>query len=177
MELSGYCNKRAQVFSGEFLLAYFIFSIALITAIYLWNSISLDILESERLYDMEDVSVDMAEKLVNTHGLPYNWNSAGEILSIGLVNESRVLDSGKILRFVEIMNVSNSNYEDNKYLLGIGRYDFYVNVIDINGSSIFIGNQSISAGKIPVNETYKITTIRTAIFNNTIVRVKLTLWK
>ncbi len=176
MEPSGYCNKRAQIFSAEFLLAYFIFSLALITAFYLWNSINSDILASERIYEIEEISVDTAEKLVNTAGLPYNWNSAGEILSIGLANESRILDQGKILKFKEIMNSSNSNYEDNKYILGIGRYDFYLNITDINETGISIGNQSLSAGKIPINETYKITTIRTAILNNEIVRIKLTVW-
>lgn len=177
MELSKSSRKRAQVFSGEFLLAYFIFSLALVTTFYLWNNINSDILESERLYDMEEASVDITEKLVNTGGLPNDWNSAGQILSIGLANDSRILDHGKILKFIEIMNASTSNYEDNKYLLGIGKYDFYLSITDINGSIIRIENRSLSTGKIPINDTYKITAVRTAIFNNTIIRMRLTVWK
>lgn len=174
MELSGFRKKRAQVFSGEFLLAYFVFSLALITSIYLWNSINSDIVESEQLYDMEEIAVNSAEKLVNTRGLPDNWSSGEAILSIGLVNESRFLDQGKILKFVEIMN--DSNYEDNKYLIGAGKYDFYFAITDTNGSIIRIGDQNISTGRFPVNWT-GLTPVRNAIFNNTIVQVRLIVWK
>ena len=177
MEPSRFSKKRAQVFSGEFLIAYFIFSIALITTIYLWSNINSDMISSEHIYEMEETSVDTAEKLVNTGGLPDNWNSGDEILSIGLANESRILDRGKIVRFMEIMNASNSNYEDNKYLLGIGKYDFYINITDINDSGAGMGNLSLLAGKLPVNETNKITVIRTAILDDEIVRVRLTVWE
>ena len=178
MEPSSSSNKkrRAQAFSGEFLIAYFIFSLAFITAIYLWENINSDMVASGHIYEIEEIPVDTAEKLVNTRGLPDNWSSGGEIFSIGLVNDSRILDQGKILKFIEIMNSSNSNYEDNKYLIGIGKYDFYFNITDINGSGKVIGNQSLSAGKSPSNETNKITVVRTAILGDEIVRIRLTLW-
>lgn len=169
-------RKNAQVFSGEFLIAYFIFAIALVLVFYMWDTTTADIMQFEHLYKLEDISVDVAEKLIKTKGIPENWSS-DDVDSIGLVSGSRILDSEKVLKFLKMMNSSNSNYEDNKYLLGIGKYDFHFEITDIDGTVIKINNLTCETGKPPVNETYMLTVTRTAILNNEIVRTILTVWE
>ncbi len=169
-------RKTAQVFSGEFLIAYFIFAIALVLVFYMWDTTIAEIMQSEHLCDLEDTSVDVAEKLIKTRGIPENW-SLNDVDSIGLAGESRILDQEKVLKFLKMMNASNSNYENNKYLLGIGKYNFYFKITDIEGDTIKINNLTCETGKVPVNETQMLTITRTAILNDEIVRTILTVWE
>jgi len=175
MQQSRSSRKKGQAFSTEFLLAYLIFSLVLVLAFYLWNTTTADIIESKNRYEIEDKAVESAEKLLRTRGIPADW-SVGDVESIGLASESRILDSGKVLDFVILMNSSNSNYENNKWLLGIGKYDFYFNLTYINGSTMSINDTLCSAGRKAVNETSMITVRRTGLINNEIAIIILTLW-
>ncbi len=168
-------RRRGQGFSSEFLLAYLIFSLVLIFAFYLWNTTTAAIIESKNRYEIEERAVDSAEKLLRTRGIPADW-SLSDVESIGLVDESRILNPGKVLNFVILMNSSNQNYENNRWLLGIGKYDFYFNLTDINGTTVIINETLSSTGKKAVNETSMITVRRTGLLENEIVILRLTLW-
>jgi hypothetical protein len=86
--------------------------------------------------------------------------------------------------FMNLMNESKtndicsgeSNYNCSKSLLGVGKYDFYITIQDLNGTLISIDNITVIAGRYPVDETDKITIMRPSILNNSIVLLKLTLW-
>ena len=170
----GRLHRKAQAFSSEFLLAYFIFLMVLSIAFYMWDSTILDITQSEKIYGIEETCNDISEKLLRTQGNPKNWTSSN-VLSVGLADENRILNPDKILNFVSMMN--ESGYEDNAYLMGAGKYDFYFNLTNLAGNSIIINNKICVAGKIPTNDTEYIMTVRrTAILNNEIVRVRVTLF-
>ncbi|MBU4266644.1 MAG: hypothetical protein L6243_00930 [Candidatus Altiarchaeales archaeon] len=169
-------RKKGQAFSTEFLLAYLIFSLVLVFAFYLWNTTTADIIEAKNRYEIEDKAVELAEKLLRTRGIPADW-SLSDVESIGLADESRILNSGKVLNFVILMNSSNQNYENNSWLLGIGKYDFYFNLTYINGTTMSINDTLCSAGTKAVNETSMITVQRTGLLNNEIVTIKLTVWE
>ena len=138
-----------------------------------------------RFSDFEDSASDIAEKLVRTQGIPNNWNE-NNVASIGLADEPRVLNMGKISMFVDLMNESkpssnpkcagDSNYNCSKSLLGVGKYEFYITIENLDGTNISINNTPVKAGRYPVDETDKLTITRPSIVNNTIVQMKLTLW-
>ena len=176
MEQSRSSRKKGQAFSTEFLLAYLIFSLVLILAFYLWNTTTADIIESKNRYEIEDRAVDSAEKLLRTRGIPADW-SLSDVESIGLADESRILNPGKVLNFIILMNSSNSNYENNRWLLGIGKYDFYFNLTDINGTTMVINDTLCATGKKAVNETSMITVQRTGLLENEITTIKITVWE
>lgn len=171
-------KRRGQAFSSEFLLAYFVFMIVLSMALYAWTLSTKKIIENERLLDMESQAIDASEQLIRTPGYPLDWNKTS-VESIGLASESRVLDWTRVSYFIDLMTTStddlctisdSSNYECNRYLLGLGVYDFHFNLLYTNGTSI------ASTGKEPVNETHRIGVERTAILNNSIVNTVLTVW-
>lgn len=176
-------GKRAQVSSGELLMAYFIFFLVLTMAITIWSNTTEKIKGSERFYDLEETAVDLAEKLVRTGGVPSTWDKEN-VTVIGLANEPRVLDQGKVLEFLDMMNDSAynnpctgiSNYECNKPILGMGKYEFYFTLKDINGTTMEIENISCITGRAPIDEIEKLTVVRTAILEGGIVRVILTVW-
>ncbi len=178
-------NRRAQVFSGEFLLAYFIFMVVLILCVLLWYNTTRDLTEAESYRIMEERSVDAAEQLVKTSGIPGNWNTSN-IESVGLVNESRILSSEKIVGFVTLFDnsqydglcndISLSNYMCNRYLLGLGGYDFYYLITNLNGSNLTIGGVFPATGKAPQNQTRLLSVTRNALLDGEIVKTALTVW-
>lgn len=176
-------KKRGQLSSGEIIVAYFIFFLALTASITLWVDATNKINNRERLAEFQDAASDIAEKLVRTKGVPLNWTKE-DVAAIGLAREARILSPEKILYFVELMNDSTtssgcgaiSEYECNKHLMGLGKYDFYFQLEDLEGEIINIGGVNCIAGRVPVNEAEKITIIRSAILEENITRIKFTLW-
>lgn len=178
-------KNRAQIFSGEFLLAYFVFMTVLVIALLMWYNTIKNLNDSESALFLEEKSVNAAEQLIKTGGVPENW-SAYNVKSVGLVNESRILSPEKLARFVELMsdsrfdglcpNASISNYECKKYLLGLEMLDFYFNVSYGNGSFVWAQGSKAEAGRAPVNQTRLVTVERNALLGGEIVEVTLVVW-
>ena len=193
MSSNGLRNRKAQASSTELLIAYFIFFLALTMAVVLWTDTTETINNRERLTDFEELSSNIAEKIIRTPGDPSNWTS-DKVSVIGLAYEPRTLSPEKILAFIDLMNDSKpsgacpglSNYECNKHLLGVGKHNFYfalketnwtaANWTDMNWTIMIMGNMNYTAGKYPVNDTEKITVKRTAILQGNITRMEFTLW-
>jgi len=178
-------KDRGQVFSGELLIAYVVFTLVLIIVVYLWGNTVKDILESEDTYELEKRAVDVSEKLIRTSGSPETWNRTN-VYSVGLVNDSRHLNEDKMLDFVYLMSPTEyenscgggiSNYECNKHLTGVGVYNFYFIMEYLNDSTVSINGQSCTTGKQPENEKNKVTMTRTGLLNTTIVRTKTVVWR
>jgi hypothetical protein len=178
------CRQNwGQVFSGEFILAFLMFMASLIIIFGLWGNFTRDIIHGESMKSMEETAVDASEQLVRTPGSPPDWGR-GNVTSIGLANESRILLPSKVKSFVRYMSTSaadppctQSNYECNIYMLGMGDYDVFFNISYLNGTTVTLDGTPVYAGKPSVNETNKITVVRTAILNDEISRVYLTVWK
>ena len=95
--------RRAQIFGGEFLLAYTVFLIALSLAFILWSNSQVSVLSSEGIYEMEDISNNVVEQLIRTKGIPENWTYEN-VKSVGLSNRARILDLNKTINFIYLMN-------------------------------------------------------------------------
>jgi hypothetical protein len=179
-------EKKGQVFSGELLIAYVIFTMVLIMVVYLWSNVVEDILESEDIYDLESTAMDMSEKLMKTPGVPVDWNRSN-VDDIGLANTSRNLEEDKVTDFLYLMDADAynnscndaavSNYECNKHMTGAGVYDFYLDMRYLNGSQVSLNGQPCTAGRQPVDDTRKITVTRTGLLSMTIVQVRISVWR
>ncbi len=174
-----------QVFSGEFLLGFMLFMAALVIMLNLWDVSTSDVLTLENRRAMAEYSVEAAEKLVRTPGIPADWG-VWNVTSLGLANESRVLMEHKLLSFKELMSDENTtlcslpgstNYDCNAYVMGIGGYDFYFNLTYLNDSTVTYNNVSYYTGRPPVNESERITVVRAALFNNELARIYFTVWE
>jgi len=166
-------------------LSYIVFLIVLIIVVYLWGSTVKDILYSESLRDVEDTAASVSENLVKTQGAPEMWNKTN-VKVFGLANGSRSLSREKLLNFVDMMSDSASsnncggnvtNYECNRHMTGIGVYDIYFTLEYLNGSTVNINGQTMKTGKQPAGEENKVSMIRTSLLNETIVHVKVVVWR
>ncbi len=177
-------NNRGQAFSSEMLVAFSIFIACLILVLALWNNSTRDILVGENRKKLVDAGTAAAEKLVRTPGSPKGWNETF-VTSLGLVNDSRVLVSGKVGAFVHMMDDNQNdlcqagipNYECNAYRLGMGSYQFLFNMTYLNDSVVVIDGTPAVTGRFWDNHTDSLSIMRTALLDDSIVRIKLTVWR
>lgn len=178
-------KASGQVFSSEFLLAYFIFMTVLVLSVLLWYNTTRDITEVEAYKVMDSDSSDAAEQLVKTQGIPSAWTK-NNVASVGLANESRILDGEKISNFIELMNTTrheslcgagnHSNYDCSRHLLGLAAYDFHFNLSYLNGSVVVVDGMDAVTGRLPQNQSRLITVIRNALYDGEMVKLTLTVW-
>jgi hypothetical protein len=186
--LSSSLRKRGQIISGEFILATVIFMLVLGMILLMWTMTTVQINQSELVYSMDEAATGAVEKLVRTEGLPTNWSglAADNISAVGLAGESRVLDYAKTVRFLSLMNDSSSSstpaaydnpcvtgtkYDCNRHLMGLGKYDFHLNLTYLNGS--FIDETGIPPSS---DSGYIISKKRNALLNGSVVTITLSVW-
>lgn len=178
-------TRRAQIFSGEFIISFLVFITAFSLLIGLWGTSTRDIFAAESSRTMEDLGTDAAEALVRTPGVPENW-TATDVTSLGLANGSRTLSERKVKEFMLYMNDSDdslcpvagaTNYDCNLYMLGIGGYDAYFNLSYLDGSTAVVNGTKAYAGRKPQNQTDEVTIMRTVILNDEIARLYVTVWR
>jgi hypothetical protein len=174
-------DRRGQVSSVELLLAYFVFFIVFTLVVSMWVGTLKEVNSGERERDFEDAASRMSEKLVKTRGLPADW-TAETVTAVGLADEPRILNTQKVLGFINLTNDSASGdcgyseYECNKELLGIGKYDFNFSIEDLDGAVVELDGVNLASGRTPIDETDRLTVIRSAMLGDQIVRLRLTFW-
>jgi hypothetical protein len=170
-------GARGQLFSQDIMIATMLFMASLALAIFLWNSYTDEINEAEQIRDFQKIASKSAEQLIRTPGTPPDWNFY-TVRSVGLASEDRIINSTLAERFIDLMDSENStHYDEKKYLMGVGGYDFYFNVTSLNSTrAIKVGGLDFVAGKRPQNPTRSLLMQRTAIYNDTPVRVNFILW-
>jgi len=176
-------TRKGQVFTWDLAISVSIFLIVLAMLFYMWDSTTSKATETKEIYEIESIATDVTEQLIRTSGVPHDWENSSKynvtyINAIGLADiEPRILNEEKILKFV---NSSYINYSSARSLLGTQRYDFYFKMTyfneTINETQLAINGTPIYAGEQPSHEAFAITARRTAILNDTIVRVYFTVW-
>jgi len=175
---------RGQSFSGEFLVGFVMFMGCLILLLAMWNNSTKDVLITERKMIMSEQGVNAIEKLVRTPGTPDNWG-VGNVTSLGLVNNSRILMPEKVKAFVRLMSDTDNdlckpgipNYECNAYLLGMGGFQFRFNMTYMNGTVAIVNGTRAETGRWWDNYTDSLALTRTAILGDEIVRIRFIIWR
>ncbi len=125
-------DRKGQMLSPDFVLGFVIFSMVLIIGFTLWD---VSYRRSVWFYDielMQDKALYASSKLINTPGVPQDWDTSNVVM-VGLKdNESLALSTDKILGFRRI------EYNRSKELLGIGSFDYYINVTDSSDKQLKI---------------------------------------
>ena len=119
---------RAELFSSDFLISFFIFLSAFIIITAYYQNLQTDVYEAKMRNDMYSKAIDIAILLATTSGQPQYWNSTNVQL-IGLY------DSGKfnLTKFEELKKI---NIQTAKTMLGTGVYNFNITLINTTGNII-----------------------------------------
>lgn len=136
-----FCTRsRAQATLPDILLATILFLLILVGILtYAQNTqtAAQDTVGRQRL---DGVTSTIAEFIIKNPGIPSNWellNDINAVTQFGLAQKDRVLDSQKVVAFI---NYANLDYTAVKTRLNIPGYEFYVQ---------FTGGTTLNAGQYP----------------------------
>ena len=156
----------------------FLFVTLVVTSDMVYFSFSADGTRAE----LQDAALSAADALVSTPGTPSNWSESQSIdgtaaAMLGLASSRGVLDADKVAKFFVSLNTTtlNSNYTNARTLLGLGRpgYNFSLSVYNSSNDRILNTNASI----FPAGANSTASVQRYAVYNGSVVRVNLRVWK
>lgn len=110
--------KQAQLFTIDFFLALFIFSILLIASMVSWNNYNSKIISEMEYNTLMNKAFQISNALVKSQGYPVSWNSEN-VQIIGLASDDRMLSSDKVNEFIDIPKNTTEK------IFKIYEYDFY----------------------------------------------------
>ncbi len=110
-------HKKSQVFTTDFLLAFFIFSVLVIITMMYWNNYNSKLEKSAEFNIINTEAFQISNALIKSKGSPEDW-SQDNVKVIGLAESDRVLSEDKINLFVsmpinktkEIFQMHNFNF-------------------------------------------------------------------
>lgn len=156
------------MWSLDFIISAVIFCLALALILFAWSFTSTQTAAQGQLSDMESIGLEISDSLVRTPGQPQDWNSTS-VQVIGLASDEGVLDQTKVDRFV------NLSYEQAKQLLGLGLYEFYFELRDLNGTLLTNG-QNLTAGTWPQDADLAVPVQRFVLLEQKTAKLKFVLW-
>ncbi len=170
-------SKKGQIFSSDFVVSIFLFTFILSLSILIWNNINDQISQREINSIAQTRLVSISTMLVETSGLPENWEDLGsvsEISQIGLATKGNVLSSSKILA------LKNLPYGNAMNILGLENERIYIVFIDANGNTLNENGEEMKFGLTPGGSESLYTISRPVIIENvqkqTIGIMKVSLW-
>lgn len=140
-------NKKAQVLTPDFLMGLVIFTAVLFIGVSIWN-ISYE--KSTWLYEnkqMQKKALYISNILINTPGIPENWNTSNVIMAGLKKSNEDSLDPEKLINFRLL------EYSHSKTVLGLGSYDYYINTTDTNDMPLKIGGAVTGASAVFARDT------------------------
>ena len=119
---------RAEIFSSDFLISFFIFLSTFIIIVAYYQNLQIDVSESNARNKMYSTAINIASLLSTTSGYPEYWDS-NTVEVIGLY------DSGKfnLTKFEELKEVSHANATK---MLGSGFYRLNISLKNVTGDII-----------------------------------------
>ena len=158
-------HKRAQVQSVDAVLALASFVILLMFVLNSWADLRQQSQSSTSISRLEATAMSISDELVNSPGVPYDWETRPiELLALGFAPSPGALSLTKLANFTAL------NYSSAKTVLGVDK-NFYIVVSDTNWSPLY----SLGATSAPANLSVAVT--RLATLNGKPVRVRVVVYE
>lgn len=154
-------NSKGQFFSPDLIIAVLIFVTCLgfffVTSDSIFGIVNL----SEEKNMADEVIHSVMNVLVYSNGFPTNWEDANliDVNVFGLASSKNVISEKKLLTFI---NHLDNNYLFFKEKMGLGKFDFKLQLINSEG------NISYSSNKEFVNTEFELNYDRIVLFDNDI---------
>ena len=164
---------RGQAYSLELMVSLTAFALVIIFVSLAWSDLELRRVDAKAAQDMDFAGRNAVWQLTQETGRPANWDMAGIFnetypYSIGLADSPGELSRRK-LQNLSFFNASN--YEELKSRIGLGKYEFYLQVRNL------ADNQTLySAGLAPTAEAESAVFENFAALETDVVIMRLTAW-
>jgi hypothetical protein len=171
--------KQGQVFSIDALIAGLVFMSILVGAFLLGDTMNDKSISSNQANDIEFVSRNAMNVLLESEGDPHNWSkfsdsdvTTSHIKVLGLSSKSSgILDLDKV-QTLERLNATD--YADYKVMLGLQQYDFFL-TFDYWINDAFVNEFTIGS-PVPSDVSRSSAHVRYALLNGTRTKMELTVW-
>jgi hypothetical protein len=117
---------KAELFSSDFIIGLSVFLIAITIFGLYYENLQTDIADYKIRNEMQNKAINIADLLVTSGGDPPYWNSTN-VNVIGLYDEGLI----NLTKFEQLKNIE---YYTAKRLLGVGGYEFYIELKNSTGS-------------------------------------------
>lgn len=161
--------KKAQIMATDLFLAIVVYIIIIIVVISVYSSYLGKLNDEVSYMDMMSKTFEMSDNIMKHMGSPTGWNSTS-VKVIGLAESDRILSTDKLTNF------ANMSYNLSKKILGIGAYEYFIQVRN------FYNRNLLEVGASPIedsacNSTFEAVTLRRfALWEGQRVIVYITLW-
>ncbi|MCX6776917.1 MAG: VWA domain-containing protein [Candidatus Micrarchaeota archaeon] len=157
--------RKAQVSGLDLILALMLFLTVLVLFTILWDMVHYNVKSSA---NADLIAIEVANKLLDSPGYPYDWSNETNVQVIGLSSERGVIDQAKLENLLKMLNTSRPDFEDTynlvRELLGLGPYQLCINLTDEVGNPIKIDNQNAAGGNCNISGTSASSVKRTALY-------------
>ena len=157
-------TKKSQVFTIDFLLASFIFSVLVIITMLYWNNYNAKLEHDIKSNLLETKAFQISNVLVKSEGSPKSWNP-DNVQVIGLAESDRVLSLEKVNSFAS-MPINKT-----KRLLQTHNFNFSFVLKDTGGDIISSYGDNISNPVISINIR------RYVLYNDEEAVVEFSMWE
>ena len=162
---------RGQTSGVDLAIALLLIIAIMLAIMETWNVAAIQLGRFVELRDINSKLLDISELLVKTPGDPPDWFLMDDVgphtvNSIGFASKENVLDAARLGKAQDL------DYETLRALLGLGREDIYIGVIGLEPADkpvhYMIGHET---------EGSKVISSRYALLNNTLVELRISLYK
>ena len=161
---------RAQAWSMDFAASMVIFSTALLLMLFAWNYSVQQSHDQTSFNVMENAVIAASDSLIRHGGSPEGWNQSN-VVTIGLSSSENVINETKAESLMQM------NETDLKRLLGIGNYEFYLEIRYANGSIASTpSGLAIQKGIYPTTASTVIPVERQVLYMDKMAKLKLIAW-
>jgi hypothetical protein len=166
-------RPKGQAWSFDFMASVTIFFLILVVLFFVWEYAAFQNADQMIFNDMQDRAMTTVDTIIRVKGYPEDWNeSSVEVL--GLASDENILNESKILMFVGM------DYPEAQRLLGISDYNFYFQLIHLNGSQSYANGTALVAGIDPTlyqNTTSIVPITRLVTFDHRVAKLRFMLWR
>lgn len=164
---------RGQTWTVDFIMGTVVLLFIMVNFILLWDSLALRWNLVGRHIDMESSAFFASESLLATSGEPEGWEMLpafdGNVSALGLVNGRNELNRMKLERLIA---ENASNYNAIKDRLGLQRYEFGMQVLDLERNRVHYDFGRFSGGGLNNSLNFD----RFAILDGNPVIVHMEVW-
>ncbi|MBI4175675.1 MAG: hypothetical protein HY518_00585 [Candidatus Aenigmarchaeota archaeon] len=162
---------KGQIWSIDFIMSMIVFFLAIALILFAWDYAIVQNESQVSFHGAESLALSVSDALVRTGGIPEGWDSSS-VQVIGLASDENIMDPGKVDEFLDV------DYNTSKRLLGIGRYEYYFEVMYANNSVLQDPpGRNLTKGLYPANATVVVPVERYVLYNTTISKLEFILWE
>lgn len=162
--------RKAQIFTIDFIIAFIVFSLLLVSALLMWDKTARKTQEDIYANEMAHISERTAKMLISTRGQPITWEqNPDDVKAVGLADGLGHLSQAKIDALTQLGDPDTGDMEEFRGLTGAGNYRIYVRITNATG------HLKGEAGEIPTGDVI-VNTRRISSMGTQSVFVDVSIW-